>query len=66
MSYRPFATTRVYTWIDSDGSRSPGVAIMHGQKILAHMTTDEARAMADKFHDLADKLESESEDDAGA
>lgn len=53
-------TTQSRAWVDRDtGDRVPGVALMHGPKVLAHMTPDEARAMADKLHDYADHIEQE-------
>lgn len=55
--FRPKAKIIKRTWVDLDGSRTPGLAIMHAGKALAHMSSEEARAIADRIHDLADELE---------
>lgn len=55
--FRPKATIRKRTWVDLNGTRTPGIAIMHAGKVLAHMSAEEARAIADKIHDLADNLD---------
>lgn len=60
LGFRPKPTVRKRQWIDLDGSRTPGVAIMHAGKVLAHMNPDEARALADKLHDLADQLDADA------
>lgn len=55
--FRPTAKIRKYTWLDKDQSRTPGIAIMHAGKVLAHMSAEEAHSLAYKIHDLADQLE---------
>ena len=57
LGFRPKPTVRKRTWVDLDGSRTPGVAIMHAGKVLAHMSPEEARAIADRFNQLADQVE---------
>lgn len=57
--FRPLAKVRKRDWLDHDGTRTPGIALMFGPKVLAHMTPDEARAMADKLHDYADQIQQE-------
>lgn len=59
--FRPQPNIRKRTWVDLDGSRTPGIAIMHAGKVLAHMSREEARAIADQIHDLADQLEHTTE-----
>lgn len=56
LGFRPKAKITKRTWVDKDGTRTPGVAIMHAGKVLAHMNAVEARALADRIHDLADQL----------
>lgn len=54
---RPYLTVKPYTWRGAYGDRTPGVALKHGGQIRAHLTPDEARAMADQLHDYADQTE---------
>ncbi len=54
MSYRPYVKARPYTWLTPDGTGTPGVALMQGKTVRAHLTADEARNLADKLHDLTD------------
>ncbi|PYI39795.1 hypothetical protein CVS30_03810 [Arthrobacter psychrolactophilus] len=54
---RPYLTPRKYIWRDADGKETPGVALTRGDEIKAHLTPTEARTMADKLHDYADKAE---------
>lgn len=56
---RPYLKIRRWTWLSEDGSKTPGLALHHAGKVLAHLTPTEARAMADKLHDYADKLDQE-------
>lgn len=53
---RPHAQIRVWYWMDGN-HKTPGIGMFHGTAIFAHLTPTEARAMADKLHDLADKME---------
>ncbi|GAA4374131.1 hypothetical protein [Paeniglutamicibacter cryotolerans] len=55
--FRPQAKLRIRDWLDKDGTRTPGIAIMHAGKVLAHMSPSEARAIADQIHDYADQLD---------
>ncbi|GAA1109967.1 hypothetical protein [Arthrobacter flavus] len=51
---RPYIKARPWTWRDRDGNQTPGVALMHGGSVKAHLTPNEARALADRLHDLTD------------
>lgn len=51
---RPYLTPRPYIWKDEDKTETPGVGLMHGNRIRAHMTYTEARSLADFLHDLVD------------
>lgn len=52
---RPHITARKRVWLDADGTRPPpGVGLMRGEIIHAHLTPTEARTLADRLHDLAD------------
>ncbi|MCQ1999539.1 hypothetical protein [Arthrobacter zhaoxinii] len=55
---RPYVTVRRWEW-RKDGKRTEGIGLMHGASVCAHLTPDEARALADKLHDLADTTEKE-------
>ncbi|ALG29712.1 hypothetical protein AOZ07_12460 [Glutamicibacter halophytocola] len=55
--FRPQAKLHKRPWLFKDGTSTPGIALMHRHKVLAHMTPAEARAIADKLHDYADQLE---------
>lgn len=57
MDRRPKVKARAYYWRASDGTKTPGVGILQGGRTIAHYTAAEARQMADRLHDLADKLE---------
>jgi len=57
---RPFLWARDYVWMNPDKTGTPGIGLMYGNKLKAHLTPVEARTMADKLHDLADKVESET------
>ncbi|MDV2979017.1 UNVERIFIED_CONTAM: hypothetical protein Q9R71_17760 [Actinomycetes bacterium ARC8] len=51
---------RRYYWIDKTTQEHvDGVALMQraGGRVIAHLSAQQARAMADKLHDLADALE---------
>lgn len=56
---RPYVKARSWTWKDADANQTPGVALMHGFSVKAHLTPDETRALADQLHDLADTTEQE-------
>jgi hypothetical protein len=55
---RPYVKVRRWEWRDADGIKTPGVGILRGQAVVAHLTPDEARRMADRLHDMADAAES--------
>lgn len=57
--YRPKVKVRPRVWKNGDGTELPGVAIYGGAGLQAHLTPNQARAMADRLHDLADQLEKE-------
>lgn len=54
MTARPYLKPRRWTWKDADGSETPGLGLMRGQSVRAHLTWTEARTLADKIHDLCD------------
>lgn len=56
---RPYLKIRRWTWLNDDGSKTPGVALHKTGEVLAHLTPEEARAVADKLHDYADQTEQE-------
>lgn len=51
---RPYVKALPWTWRDADGSSTPGVALMQGRTVRAHLTPAEARTLADRIHDLTD------------
>lgn len=51
---RPYVKARRWAWLDADGSSTPGVALMQGRTVRAHLTPAEARSLADQLHDLVD------------
>lgn len=55
---RPYATVTPYTWMTGD-QLTAGIVFKHGPKPFLHVTPAEGRALADKLHDLADKIEAE-------
>lgn len=60
MTYRPYLIIRPWGWRAEDGTNIPGIGLMYGTKVRAHLTPKEAREMADKLHDLADQTEQEN------
>lgn len=52
---RPYLKLMPHTWKAKDGTRTPGMALKYCGLVRAHLTPDEARTLADKLHDLADK-----------
>lgn len=58
---RPYLNIRRRTWAHEDGSLTPGIALHQAGKVYAHLTADEARAMADKLHDYADQLDKDNQ-----
>lgn len=59
MTRRTYAYVRKWTWKHKDDTETPGIGIFQGRNLIAHLTPDEARAMADQLHDLADLTEQE-------
>lgn len=58
--FRPQAKVRPYEWVDSKTQkRTPGIALLRRRTVLAHLTADEARSLADKLHDMADALDND-------
>lgn len=53
MSRRPFIDARRWIWKDGD-TQTPGIGLMHGNRVRAHLTWSEARNLADRLHDLVD------------
>lgn len=51
---RPHLTAQKRVWLDADGTRTPGIGLMRGANVHAHLTPLEARKLADRLHDLAD------------
>jgi hypothetical protein len=54
---RPYVIPKKYTWKSGDRTETPGIGLLYGTKIRAHLTAKEAYALADKLVDLADKLD---------
>ena len=50
---RPYVKVRKYTWKDRAGNEVPGLSLW-GRNLVAHLTYDEARSLADRLHDLVD------------
>ena len=51
---RPFVTAKKWAWLEDGGKRTPGIGLMRGGTVSAHLTPAEARTLADRLHDLAD------------
>ncbi|GAA3681925.1 hypothetical protein GCM10023081_20020 [Arthrobacter ginkgonis] len=51
---RPYLKARTRTWRDKDSTATPGIALMRGPSVQAHLTYLEARTLADRIHDLCD------------
>ncbi|MEV5052157.1 hypothetical protein [Arthrobacter sp. LAR12-1-1.1] len=54
---RPFIKPRTYIWKAADRTQTPGIGLMHGGKIRAHLTPAEAYDLANRLVDMADHLE---------
>lgn len=59
MNRRAYAYIRRWTWKHEDQTETAGAGIFRGRDLVAHLTPEEARAMADELHDLADRIEQE-------
>jgi hypothetical protein len=53
---RPRIQVRYWTWRSPDQTETPGIGLFNGNRIQAHLTADQARNLADKLHDFADRL----------
>jgi hypothetical protein len=53
---RPYIKVRRYTWLEADGTGTPGVGLFQGNTIKAHLTPAEATRLADRLHDLTDAV----------
>ncbi|MFJ6355420.1 hypothetical protein [Pseudarthrobacter oxydans] len=51
---RPKLRPLPYTWKAENRTETPGLALMNGSQLRAHLTYAEARKLADKIHDLCD------------
>lgn len=58
---RPFVTTMIRKWRQGE-THTPGIAIMRGTLVCAHLTPDEALAFADQLVDLAETLQAQNQD----
>lgn len=58
---RPFLKPRAYIWKAEDKTETPGIGLMAGNQIRAHLSTAEAYALANQLVDLADRLEAAKE-----
>jgi hypothetical protein len=58
--HRPYINPRAYTWKAEDRTVTPGIGLMHGGKIRAHLTAAEAYELANRLVDLADRLDAET------
>ncbi|MDE8668000.1 hypothetical protein PY310_05305 [Pseudarthrobacter sp. H3Y2-7] len=54
---RPGVTPRYYAWKDNCKADTRGIALWGKTGLIAHLTYTEARRLADKLHDMADRLE---------
>jgi hypothetical protein len=54
---RPYVKVRGWEWRGAGGTKTPGVGILRGQALVAHLTPAEARHMADRLHDMADQMD---------
>lgn len=61
MTRRPHLTPRPYTWKAKDRTETPGIGLMYGNQIRAHLAPAEAYALANRLVDLADRLEADKE-----
>ncbi|MFE4078527.1 hypothetical protein [Paenarthrobacter sp. YIM B13468] len=57
---RPYVKVRKYCWKDRSGEIIPGVSLW-GRNLVAHLTYDEARHLADRLHDLVDTANAPSQ-----
>ncbi|QHK18818.1 hypothetical protein GU243_02420 [Pseudarthrobacter psychrotolerans] len=55
---RPWLLAKPVTWKARDQIRIPGIGLFRRDAMQAHLTPDEARALADRLHDMADRVDS--------
>ncbi|BCW76262.1 hypothetical protein [Arthrobacter sp. NicSoilB11] len=58
MTTPPFLKPRFWEWKDQNGTGTRGVGLFRGADLKAHLTPAQARTLADKLHDMADRIES--------
>lgn len=61
MTRRPMLKARTWTWKDAGQPDRPGIGLFLRNDLRGHLTTDEARELADTLHDLADQIEETQE-----
>lgn len=55
---RPSLNVRNWIWKDKARNETPGIGLLTwAGQLKAHLTPDEARALADKLHDMADQMD---------
>lgn len=59
---RPYITVRKRAWLDAGGTRTPGIGLMRGRTVCAHLTPSDALALADQIVDMAEALETKEKD----
>lgn len=59
---RPMLKARVWTWKSTDIPDKPGIGLFLRNDLRGHVTTDEARALADMLHDLADQIDATNQE----
>ena len=59
MNIPPYLKPRPWLWKHPNGSTTAGIGLFRGADLKAHLTPDQARAMADNLHDMADRIESQ-------
>jgi hypothetical protein len=54
---RPWISAKPVTWKARDQIRIPGIGVFRRDAMQAHLTPAEARAFADRLHDMADRID---------
>lgn len=57
---RPVPKARLYDWLEDNGVRVHGIGVTSRRTVIGHLTPAEARAMADRLHELANRSEAKS------
>lgn len=60
-THRPGLKPRFWVWRDLDRNETPGIALWGKNGLTAHLESEQARKLADKLHDMADKLDAQQE-----